>query len=404
MIGKFVRTREEHKAALKREVRAQAAQATAAANGEVAVARQEGGAGPGGEGSVGNGNGAMGTNSTGANAGTTVPAEVANDHRDKLYRDISTVGRPVSGSVIDKVIPSREFPKNIDAEGNKFAKVREACYRQPELGDKFASRSAQKGTTGMKYRQEDMPFTARGLTPNIIMNPHAIPSRMTIAQVLETVIAKAAVKTGRYVDCTAFADLDPTVDYSRRDYSVDFDDLPEYQSDTDPMAYYKQILQKFGFNEHGEEVMYNPQTGEQFKSTIFIGPTYYQRLKHMVQDKIHARATGPVKTTTRQPSDGRSRDGGFRLGEMERDCLISHGVSQLLKERLMDSADLFRVFVSKKEQNIVLANPEKGIYKYGQEDLNPEDVCEVQLPYAMNLFRSELTAMGIDVRLIPGGS
>jgi len=229
----------------------------------------------------------------------------------------------------------------------------------------------------MLYRQEDMPFTGDGMVPDLIMNPHAIPSRMTIAQVLECLICKVAIKKGVSVDATPFTN--PTPD----EYNIH-----------NPMDYYKKVLGEFGLEAHGEEVMFNPMTGEQFEATIFFGPTYYQRLKHLARLKAHSRAEGPIKTTTRQPSDGRARDGGFRLGEMERDVLIS-------QERYVDSSDLFRVFVNRDSNSIIAANPERGIYKYGQNDISPDQVFEAQMPYTMSLFERELLSMNIDIRLIP---
>ena len=299
------------------------------------------------------------------------------------YKDISMTIRPEPDSIIDKVIGPNSSIKNKDADGNEFVKVREVSLRKPEIGDKAASRSAQKGTIGMLYRQEEMPFTGNGLVPDLIMNPHAIPSRMTIAQVLECLIGKVAVQKGIAVDSTAFTNPTPET------YDID-----------DPMKYYTEVLKDFDLHPQGEEVMYNPITGEQFEATIFFGPTYYQRLKHMVRDKLHARETGPVKTTTRQPSDGRARDGGFRLGEMERDVLISHSTALFMTERLLHSSDLFRVFVGNESETVIVGNPDKGIYRYDQQDLNPDEVTEVHLPYSMQLFRSELTAMGIDIRLL----
>ena len=291
------------------------------------------------------------------------------------YKDVSPTIRPHEGGIIDRVIPGPNEPPNINEDGRLFCRARISSLRKPIIGDKFASRSAQKGTIGMLYPQEDMPFTSSGVVPEIIMNPHAIPSRMTIQTVLETLLAKTAVHTGRRYDATPFTKFD------RKEY--------------------EEMLEEFGYQRYCDEIMYNGQTGEQILTPIFIGPTYYQRLKHMVEDKIHSRDTlGPVQLLTRQPAEGRSRNGGLRLGEMERDCLISHGVSQFLKERMIDSSDLFKVYVGKESQTIMAANPEQNIYRYNDQVVANEEVVEVQLPYAMKLLWQELTAMGLDIKIV----
>jgi DNA-directed RNA polymerase II subunit RPB2 len=158
-------------------------------------------------------------------------------------------------------------------------------------------------------------------------------------------------------------------------------------------------LESYGFQKYCDEVLYNGQTGRQLQTPIFIGPTYYQRLKHMVSDKIHSRNQGPVQLITRQPLEGRARDGGLRLGEMERDVLIAHGSAQFLKERLMDSSDLFRVYISKEEKAIVVANPERNYFMYNGKELTRDEVDEVQLPYAMKLLIQEVISMGIDFKI-----
>lgn len=224
--------------------------------------------------------------------------------RSKLHtkRDVSTPLKSTENGIVDQVLVST------NAEGHKFVKVRVRSTRVPQTGDKFASRHGQKGTIGITYRQEDMPFTREGVTPDIIINPHAIPSRMTIGHLVECLLSKVGALSGQEGDATPFTDL--TVD------------AVSHQ------------LRAYGYQSRGLEVMYNGHTGRKLMAQVYLGPTYYQRLKHMVDDKIHSRARGPVQILTRQPVEGRSRDGGLRFGEMERDCMISHGMAAFLKERM----------------------------------------------------------------------
>ena len=200
-------------------------------------------------------------------------------------RDVSTPLKSTEQGVVDQVMIST------NGEGNKFVKIRVRSTRVPQIGDKFASRHGQKGTIGITYRQEDMPFTADGITPDILINPHAIPSRMTIGHLVECLLSKVATLQGQEGDATPFTEL--TVEgVSAR-------------------------LREKGYQSRGLEVMYHGHTGRKLQAQIYFGPTYYQRLKHMVEDKIHARARGPLQILTRQPVEGRSRDGGLRFGEME---------------------------------------------------------------------------------------
>lgn len=235
------------------------------------------------------------------------------------------------------------------------------------------SRYSQKGTAGILYRSIDMPMTCTGLTPDMIMNPHGIPSRMTVGKLLETLLGKVATSSGVMQDATPFVNYD-------------------FKS-------FQETLKKYGLDPMGNEVMYNGQTGQMFDAVIFYGPTYYQRLKHMVDDKLHSRESGPVQLLTRQPAEGRSREGGLRLGEMERDVLIAHGIPKFLKERMMDSSDLFKAYVSKKEETLIIGNPEKQIFKYNQQNIKDDEINQIQLPYAMKLLLQELESMGLDVRL-----
>ena len=206
----------------------------------------------------------------------------------QLYKDCSTSLRSNETGFVDKIYTDR------NADGFRFAKIRMRTERTPIIGDKFASRCAQKGTVGMIYPQEQMPFNADGISPDLIMNPHAIPSRMTIGQLMECILGKACATLGGYSDCTPFS-------------KIPYDKICD-------------ILEANGLNYSGDEILYSGITGQQMDVKLFFGPTYYQRLKHMVLDKIHSRSSGPVVQLTRQPAEGRSRDGGLRFGEMERDC------------------------------------------------------------------------------------
>ena len=292
------------------------------------------------------------------------------------YKDNSTTLKNNENGFIDRNGANDRYFTNTNGDGYNFAKVRVRNDRVPTIGDKFASRSAQKGTCGMLYRQEDMPFTAEGIVPDIIVNPHAIPSRMTIGQLMECIMGKACAHMGTYGDATAFN-------------GVTVEEIAN-------------ILENCGLERHGNEILYNSRTGEQIHTEIFIGPTYYQRLKHMVQDKIHSRGSnGPIVLLTRQSAEGRSRDGGLRLGEMEQDTLWAHGTMQLLKERFMECADNYRVFICKKCGLMANVNPEKNIFNC-KNCKNNLDFAEVRIPYAMKLLTQEVQTMGIGCRFLTG--
>lgn len=240
-------------------------------------------------------------------------AELGQRTANHVKRDASTPLRSTESGIVDQVIVTT------NQDGLRYIKVRVRTTKIPQIGDKFASRHGQKGTIGVTYRQEDMPFTPEGITPDIIINPHAIPSRMTIAHLIECLLSKVASLKGMEGDATPFTEV--TVD------SV------------------SDLLREHGYQSRGFEVMYHGHTGRKLRAQVFFGPTYYQRLRHMVDDKIHARARGPVQIMTRQPVEGRARDGGLRFGEMERDCMIAHGAASFLKERLFEVSDAFRVHV-----------------------------------------------------------
>lgn len=282
------------------------------------------------------------------------------------YRDASAALRPSENGIVDSIIVST------NTEGSRFTKTCVRSKRIPQMGDKFASRHGQKGTIGILYLQEDMPFTADGICPDLIINPHAIPSRMTIGHLIESLCGKASSCTGEEGNATPFTDV--TVEGIST------------------------ALRGCGYQGKGYEILYNGQTGKKFETQIFIGPTYYQRLKHMVEDKIHSRARGPVQILTRQPVEGRSRDGGLRFGEMERDCIISHGASWFLKERLCDVSDAYNIFVCNLCGLFVISNKRKKTY----ECLicqNKTDVSEICIPYAFKLLVQELMSMGITTRM-----
>ncbi len=286
--------------------------------------------------------------------------------------DASTTIRQGEEGMIDWVIPNKEFKRDENADGHKICKVRIAQMRIPEIGDKFASRSAQKGTMGMSFNQSDMPVTALGMCPDQIMNPHAYPSRMTVGQIVEAPTSKASVLNGYIRDATPFTNFD----------------LEEIRRE---LAFH-------GFQYSGNETMYNGQTGEILNTPVNINPTYYMRLKHMVQDKIHARSSGPVQKLTRQPTEGRSRDGGLRVGEMERDCLLSHGTSSLLVEKMLYSSDIYKVYMSRQSGMAITANPSLGIYKRGNTDIvESDEIVNAIMPWSSNLYLNELKSMLIRV-------
>jgi DNA-directed RNA polymerase II subunit RPB2 len=261
---------------------------------------------------------------------------------------------------------------NTNSEGYKFCKVKIRSIRIPMIGDKLSSRHGQKGTIGMVYPQEDMPFSKDGISPDIIINPHAVPSRMTIAQLIECILGKSCSELGCVGDATAF---------NRVNVSTISD-----------------ILETRGFEGHGNEVLYSGLNGEQLKTSIFMGPTYYQKLKHMSSDKIHSRSSGPVVSMTRQPSEGRSSHGGLRFGEMERDCMIAHGASAFLKERLMDVSDKYSVYICNMCGLLACADTKKHMYCCKKCD-NYGDFYKCYIPYSCKLLFQELQCMSIYPRI-----
>lgn len=281
-------------------------------------------------------------------------------------------------------------------EGERIAKVRIREQRIPNLGDKFASRAGQKGTVGMIIPEKDMPFTKDGIRPDIIVNPHAIPTRMTIGQLVECITGKASAMYGSFADCTALNNAGSKI------------------------GVYGELLNKVGFHSSGNEILYNGMTGEQIESHIFIGPNYYMRLKHMVKDKINFRARGPRTALTRQPVSGRANDGGLRIGEMERDVLISHGISNFLTESMTVRGDQCYLAVCNLSGMTAIYNPDKNLFMSPMAD-GPiqfatsidgktttidhitrfgRDFSVVSIPYTMKLLIQELQTINVQLRII----
>jgi DNA-directed RNA polymerase II subunit RPB2 len=279
--------------------------------------------------------------------------------------------------------------------GTKIAKIRVREERIPAIGDKMASRVGQKGTIGLIIPEENMPFTADGIRPDLIINPHALPSRMTIGQLIESLFGKACCMHGTFGDCTAFSIKGANTDL------------------------YGKMLTNMGFHSSGNQLLCNGMTGEQLSSDIFIGPTYYMRLKHMVKDKINYRALGPRTSLTRQPVQGRANDGGLRIGEMERDGVLGHGASYFLNESFLIRGDEYFMAVCNKTGNVAIYNPSKNLFfspgidgpiKFNTNvdgTQNIENLSRfgrsfsvVRVPYAMKLLMQELMVLNIQMKII----
>ena len=306
------------------------------------------------------------------------------------YLDASKTPKKGQLGIVDKTFMT-------DGEdGTRIAKVRIREERIPNLGDKLASRAGQKGTVGLVIPEQDMPFTADGIRPDLIINPHAIPSRMTIGQLVETITGKACAMYGAAGDCTAF------------------------NNEGSKIGIFGDLLCKSGYHSSGNEMLYNGMTGEQLETEIFMGPNYYMRLKHMVKDKINYRSLGPKTALTRQPVSGRANDGGLRIGEMERDGVISHGATAFLKESMMERGDKYKLAICNTTGLIAIYNSAKNLFMSPMADgpikftdnidgtkMNIETVSKfgrsfsiVEVPYSFKLLIQELQTMNIQMRII----
>jgi DNA-directed RNA polymerase II subunit RPB2 len=303
-------------------------------------------------------------------------------------RDESKMPKKGQLGIVDKVFITE------GEEGQRIAKVRIREERMPAIGDKMGSRAGQKGTVGLVVPESDMPFTKDGVRPDIIVNPHAIPSRMTIGQLVECLSGKVGANVGAFMDCTAF------------------------NNEGSKLAVYGELLTQLGYHASANEIMYNGMTGEQIEAAIFIGPTYYMRLKHMVKDKINYRALGPRAQLTRQPVGGRANDGGLRIGEMERDAVLSHGLSSFLQESMMERGDKYYMAICNKTGLISAYNPAKNLFLSpladgplrfvgsveDQKIVNVSrfgrDFSIVCVPYSFKLLLQELQALNITMRII----
>ena len=305
------------------------------------------------------------------------------------YEDQSKIYKTDEETYIDKNYTGR------NGDGYNQAKVRLRTLRKPVIGDKFSSKAGQKSTVGLIVEEHNMPFTKNGLRPDIILNPHAIPSRMTIAQLKETILGKVLLELGLFGDGTSFGNMSVRTIINE--------------------------LQRVGYESYGNEVMYDGMTGEQLEASIFIGPTYYMRLKHMVNDKVHSRSTGAVTGLTRQACEGRSINGGLRVGEMEKDALLSHGMSSFLRDRFYNCADKFEIYICNRCGMTSIYNDGsaakggggggKGRSVYGSDMNihlcktcnNTTDFSKVQIPFACKLLFQELQAINVVPRIITEG-
>ncbi len=281
-----------------------------------------------------------------------------------LRRESSSALQHGEKGIVDFVLLSE------NEDGNKLVQVRVRDPRVPEIGDKFTSRHGQKGIVGQIVEFSDMPFTSTGVVPDLIFSPHSIPSRMTISHLVELLGGKVGALAGRHVDGTTF--------------------------DSEPEENLRKELLHLGFRDNGTETMYDGQTGEQYQVKIFVASQFYLRLKHMVANKLHSRARGPIQLLTRQPTEGRALEGGLRLGEMEKDTLVSHGASLLLKERFDSDSTIFPVC---EECGLFAVYDELKKVSYCPVCGDNTEVSNVEISYAFKLLLDEFKSMGIYPKL-----
>ena len=305
---------------------------------------------------------------------------------NKLYSDNSLIVKRHESGIIDKI------HYNTGNDEQNYIKLRLRKDKIPEIGDKFCSRFGQKGTIGMVLPTEDMPFTKNGIVPDIIMNPHALPSRMTLGQILEVIMGKVSVESGKIAKLSSFSNIN------------------------EPLI--GEILEELGYEKCANEVLYNGMNGKQIKVNIFMGPTYYQRLVHQVADKMNSRTSGPQTSLAHQPVGGRSIGGGLRIGEMERDSLLAHGVSYFIKESFMERSDKYSFYISNKSGLLAIVNTEKKIFedfskdetkikvnregniqKFSNKVSDADFIC-IEAPYTFKLFLQEIESMGVALRLV----
>jgi DNA-directed RNA polymerase II subunit RPB2 len=287
---------------------------------------------------------------------------------NKIYKDNSEMYKLLVPAVIDKV-----HTNIYNSERNEMCNIRCRMERIPLIGDKFSNFHAGKATVGIILPQKDMPFSKSGMTPDLIINPHGYPKRMSLGHFIECIGGKVAALSGKFVDGTPFNDID----------------VNNLSSE----------LKNLGFTSYGTEKLYCGITGRPMESEIFMAPSYILRLRHMVRDKVHSRARGRRQSLTRQPLEGRSKDGGLKIGEMEKDAIVAHGISQFLKERLMETSDITIVYIC----------DHCGLYAYKKIDKdyyicnsckNSTNISPVCIPYAFKLLSQELASVNILPQII----